>query len=64
LAFFSWALFPMASMSRWGGRDMKFLPLNFALMRNPLNWATVTAMAFIGALFFSLISNKDISDHG
>jgi hypothetical protein len=51
-------------MSRWGGRDMKFLPLNFALMRNPLNWATVTAMAFIGALFFSLISNKDISDHG
>lgn len=29
---------------------MNWLPLNFALMRSPLNWLTVFLMVYIGSL--------------
>jgi len=39
------------------------IPLNLALMRNPVNWITVTAIAFLGALALDLIT-KDVSENG
>lgn len=42
---------------------MNYVPLNLALMRNPINWVTVTAIAFIGALLLDLIT-KDASENG
>ena len=39
---------------------MEKIPLNFALLENPWNWAIVLLMVYIVGLAFSLIFHKSI----
>ncbi len=38
---------------------MQYVPLNFALMKNPFNWAIVTLMVMIGGLALHLLIPAD-----
>jgi hypothetical protein len=37
---------------------MEWIPLNFNIMKNPLNWITVTFMVLIPLIVVALISEK------
>jgi len=38
---------------------MQYIPLNFALMKNPLNWVILTLMVVIGGLALNAIFPGD-----
>jgi len=38
---------------------MQYVPLNFALMKNPFNWAILTLMVMIGGLALHLLVPAD-----
>jgi hypothetical protein len=39
----------------------RYIPLNFALMRNPFNWVIVTLMVMIAGLALNLIFPADMA---
>lgn len=44
---------------------LKYIPLNFTLMSNPVNWVIVALVLLLGGLGLTLVVNGiDISDAG
>jgi hypothetical protein len=44
-----------ASLPRKRVNEMSWLPLNFALMRNPLNWLIITLMVILPGMALALV---------
>ena len=40
---------------------MDYVPLNFSLLSNPMNWLTVLVMIFVAGLALSLLFHRPLS---